>query len=190
MLKLFYNFGYVKTIDSTIIVAIPAIIFAYFTYRVNLKQTNQIIINQYTEHMNDFFDILSKYENSFPIPQYLGNVEGDNKNIEDKIPNYSKLKSKLLILKLRAEKFDDSEISDVMQEFWGKFLESEKAIFKYCVYNKQVKENKGVHGEIYKEYANMRNDASAIVANNVTFFLDNGPMQMNNAYDKAIRKLR
>jgi hypothetical protein len=37
-----YNFSFVKDIDSTTLVAIPASIFAYFTYRISEKQTHHL----------------------------------------------------------------------------------------------------------------------------------------------------
>jgi hypothetical protein len=35
-----------------------------------------------------------------------------------------------------------------------------------------------------------RNEASNVLSNNVMFFFNDGLIEMNNAYDKAISKLR
>ena len=75
-----YNLNFVKHIDSTTLVAIPASILAYFTYKVSKKQTHQIIIKQYTEHMEDFFDTWIRYQNSFPLPKYLGIMKDINES--------------------------------------------------------------------------------------------------------------
>ncbi|MBX9597495.1 MAG: hypothetical protein K2X04_02830 [Burkholderiales bacterium] len=172
-----YNFSFVKDIDSTTLVAIPASIFAYFTYKISKKQTHQMIIRQYTEHMEDFFDTWTKYQNSFPFPKYLGIMKNNNEKIEDIIPNYLELKGKLMILKLRADKFGATEISMAMQTFWNKFLKSQEALSTYYIYDQEG-------------YRNERNKASKLLSDNVIYFLNDGLLEMNNAYNEAIRKLQ
>lgn len=204
-----YNFAFVKAIDSTILVAIPASMFAYFTYKVSQKQTHQIIIKQYTEHMEDFFDAWTKYQNSFPLPKYLGIMKSINENIEDIIPDYSELKNKLLVLNLRAGKFEATEIAIAMQSFWDKFLESQKALSTYCAWDQQVEEFESYYDSLkclrsggneveidptmsmdrFNDCRNKRHEASKILSDNVMFFFNDGLIEINNAYHKAIRRL-
>lgn len=167
------NFAFVRAIDSTTLVAIPASIFAYFTYKVSRKQTHQIIIKQYTEHMEDFFDTWARYQNSFPLPKYLGIMKNNNEKIEDIIPNYLELRGKLMILKLRADTFEATEISMAMQNFWNKFLKSQDALLMY-----------------YDIAPNERNEANNLLSDNVIYFSSKGLLEMNNAYNEAIRKLQ
>lgn len=184
-----YNFAFVKTIDSTTLVAIPASMFAYFTYKVSQKQTHQIIIKQYTEHMEDFFDTCARYQNSFPLPKYLGIIKSINENIEDIIPNYSELKNKLLVLNLRASKFEAPEIAIAMESFWNKFLESQTALLTHCILDQELERYNKSNRLLADSSLNQRNEASKILNDNVLYFLNDGLVEMNNAYDKAIRRL-
>ena len=176
-----FHLPLVKDLDTNVLVAMPAIIIAYYAYKINKRQTNQMIISQYTKHMEDFFEVWTKYQNSFPLPKYkeMGDI---NPKIE-KIPGYAELKNKLLVLNIRAGKFASTEIANAMQTFWVKFGDSGMAL--QLIWMHKGSTDEGVLRQC--------SEAKKTLEDNVGFFFNDGPndgpVAMNNAYSIAIQKL-
>ncbi len=180
-------------IDSTTLVGLPAIIFAYYTYKINKRQVNYIIRQHYEEHMRDFFDLWAKYKNSFPVPKNAELFKICNDQIEDE--KFEILKNSLLILDIRAQKFKSKEISKAMKHYWDKFRESEGAII-YYIHSKieldNIDENYPTTESKQKKEDNImnKNKQNQILVKNTNCFLNDGLIEMNNAYNEAIRKLQ